>query len=282
MAIVGTENPSEAERLHRRMMRYCLTGLAAILGSGVALGLVQANVQEWARANNQDQYLVRYVGLTMNSGLAEITQSMAFQAVAWAVIGAAIAVWIDFAIRRWSKNKTIVTLCALGILVVLIGVGWFYFSPRAPILTEQEKKDRIANIDRLMVQLNMMKAASDRAKYVLENWQSQAMTDPSGLTVAILLISAGFYASFELKSLERSFANRKGTADLFKADFPDCYGKTSAFNSEINRITGHKAELLFTLQNNTKLADFRSTMPDCEKWINSRIEAAEERRQQYN
>lgn len=55
-----------------------------------------------------------------------------------------------------------------------------------------------------------------------------------------------------------------------------------ANNSEINRIIGHKAELLFTLQNDTKLADFRATMSDCEKWINSRIEAADKKRQRYN
>jgi len=82
--------------------------------------------------------------------------------------------------------------------------------------------------------------------------------------------------------LERSFVGRKDMADLFKSDDPDCNGKSNALHAEIFRINAHKgAELLFTLLNDTKLADFRAVVPECEKWVNARIEAANKKLAEY-
>ncbi len=68
---------AELERFQRKALRYAVTCLAAVLGSGVILALVQANVQEWAKANSQDQYLVKYAGPIVDR-LIELTQSSAF------------------------------------------------------------------------------------------------------------------------------------------------------------------------------------------------------------
>lgn len=100
-----TGSAGEAEKLHRRTMRLIVTGIAALLGSGIIISLVQSNVQEWAKANNQDQYLVKYAGPIMDS-LAQVTQSTTFLAAAWAIIGGAVVLWVDYALRgRAAKKK---------------------------------------------------------------------------------------------------------------------------------------------------------------------------------
>lgn len=96
------KNDDEREKPYRSVARLALTGLAAVLGSGIILGVVQANVQEWAKATGQDQYLVRYVGPIIDS-LAGMTQSPIFLAIAWGIIGGASALWLDYALRRRAK-----------------------------------------------------------------------------------------------------------------------------------------------------------------------------------
>jgi hypothetical protein len=139
-------------------------------------------------------------------------------------------------------------------------------------LSDSEKKDRVALLDRLMVQLNTMKASGVRARDISENWQYQVQTDPNNFIILLTQVANGFYtADTELKSLERLFAGRKDIADLFNSDYPDCNGKSNALHSEIFRINTHKgAELLFTLLNDTKLAEFRAAAPECEKWAGAR------------
>jgi hypothetical protein len=129
-------------------MRYALTGLAAVLGSGFILGLVQANVQEWAKANAQDQYLVRYAGLVVDR-LAELTQSSAFFAIAWAVIGAAAILWIDYAVRRRTKKMAI----ALYVLALaLIGLAtWILFHPVKQVEAAQSPQSNISDAERAAI-----------------------------------------------------------------------------------------------------------------------------------
>jgi hypothetical protein len=88
--------------LRKHLTRLVLTALAAVLGSGVVLGIVQANVQEWAKASGNDQYLVKYSGPTLDR-LAEITSSGPFVFVTAMLIGGALSLWADTFVRRWLE-----------------------------------------------------------------------------------------------------------------------------------------------------------------------------------
>ena len=124
------------DRFYRRLVRLAMTGLAGLLGSGVILGVVQSNVQEWAKANKQDQYLVKYAGPILE-GLAQITQSPTFLAIAWAGIGGAAILWIDYAIRRRTKMTAIVLYFLAACLVGL--ATWILLNPRPD--TQSAKPD---------------------------------------------------------------------------------------------------------------------------------------------
>jgi hypothetical protein len=190
-----------------------------------------------------------------------------------------------FSLKGMEAPTAVVVALLLSVPVAIywqINYGPFAHKAEAP-LSDSEKKDRIALIDRLMVQLNMMKSSALRARDISENWQYQVQTDPNNFLVSLALVANGFYASdVELKSLERMFAGRKDIADLFKADYPDCNEKSNALYAEISRISAHKgADLMFTLLNDTKLADFRAVVPECEKWSNARIDAVNKKRVEY-
>jgi hypothetical protein len=101
--------------------------------------------------------------------------------------------------------------------------------------------------------------------------------------IGISQAANGFYSSnAELKSLEIQNEGRADLAPILKTDYPDCNGKTNALHSEIFRINNHKgADLVFTLLNDTKLADFRTSAPECQKWANARIDAVNKKRAEY-
>jgi len=133
---------AETERFHRQVLRYVMTGLAAVLGSGVILGLVQANVQEWAKANSQDQYIVKYARPIVDR-LAELTQSSAFFAIAWAVIGGAAILWIDYTIRRRTKKMA---LALYIIALTLAGLAtWILFQPAKQTESTQSSQSNISD-----------------------------------------------------------------------------------------------------------------------------------------
>lgn len=66
--------------------------------SGVG-GWLQANVQEWAKANKQDQYLVEYWEPLVN-GVALIAHSGLFVFLCGLFVGGALYAWIEYFFRR--------------------------------------------------------------------------------------------------------------------------------------------------------------------------------------
>lgn len=84
--------------------RYLLTGCAFIFGSCMLGGWLQANVQEWAKASGQDQYLVGLAGPLM-ARLADVAQSQVLIAIGWASIGGAVILWLDYTLRRIGKKS---------------------------------------------------------------------------------------------------------------------------------------------------------------------------------
>lgn len=108
--------------------RYIVTACAFLFVTCLLGGLLQANVQEWAKATGQDQYLVRYAGVFV-SKLADLTQSTAFLAIAWSFIGGASFLWIDYALRRRTKKMGI-TLLVVAVFVAAFGL-WILLNPNA-------------------------------------------------------------------------------------------------------------------------------------------------------
>jgi hypothetical protein len=47
---------------------------------------------------------------------------------------------------------------------------------------------------------------------------------------------------------------------------------TQALQQEVVRIRDHKADVIFTLINDTKLADWKNTLPECDKWVQAKSE----------
>ena len=130
--------------------RYLLTACAFLFVTCLLGGWLQANVQEWAKANGQDQYLVRYVGPSM-SRLAEITQSPVFLAIAWSVIGGSLILWIDYALRRRTKKMgTVLLLLAAAIAGIAI---WVLVAPEAA-QPEQQRRKRPLNKQRSRIPIS--------------------------------------------------------------------------------------------------------------------------------
>jgi len=116
----------EKERLRRRAMRLIVTGIAALLGTGGVMSLVQSNVQEWAKANNQDQYLVKYASPIMDR-VADFAKSAFFLPVTCAIIGGAVFLWLDYALRQRTKKMGI-GLLILALVIAGLGV-WVLLNP---------------------------------------------------------------------------------------------------------------------------------------------------------
>lgn len=114
--------------------RYILTACAFVFVTCLLGGWLQANVQEWAKASGQDQYIVRFAGPAMTR-LAEITETPAFIAIAWSFIGGSLILWIDYALRRRAKTMGI-ALLVIAVVVAFAG-AWVLLSPPAKQVSEQ-------------------------------------------------------------------------------------------------------------------------------------------------
>ena len=152
-----------------------------------------------------------------------------------------------------------------------------------PTLTEAEKNSRANIVSQLETQLAFMRSTADRARDLLDNWQYKAQSSASDFRDSAALVSSGFYSSSSLlRSLAMQSEKMTDLADLTKPDFPDCDLKSQAFFAEVDRITSRRnIDVVFTLLNNIKLSDFRSILPECQKWIEDRTQAIRKRRTQY-
>jgi hypothetical protein len=88
----------------RSAFRFIMTIAATILGAGTISPLVGANWQEWAKANGQDQYLVKYAGPYMDR-LTALSDSWWFTFATGFFVGGAVCLWIDYLIRRRSHQQ---------------------------------------------------------------------------------------------------------------------------------------------------------------------------------
>lgn len=128
--------------------RYIVTVFAFIFISCLLGGWLQANVQEWAKASGQDQYLVKYAGPAMDK-LEELTRNSLFLAIAWSVIGGSLILWLDYALRRRTKTMGIVLLI-LGVGIICIA-GWILTHPVERSDALQSTKSNISDAERAAI-----------------------------------------------------------------------------------------------------------------------------------
>jgi hypothetical protein len=81
----------------RTITRAIVTLIAFVLGTAIAVPIIQANVQELAKARGWDQFLVAHWPAMVK--WAEITQSPWLIFAAGFFIGGAICMWLDYYLR---------------------------------------------------------------------------------------------------------------------------------------------------------------------------------------
>lgn len=147
----------------RHFTRLALTALAAVLGSGVILGLVQANVQEWAKASGNDQYLVKYTGPAMDR-LAAFTSSGPFVFITAMIVGGALFLWADSFVKRWSEwrisqsgkifsikniDRRLASMTTLFILIIAVVMcaAWVAYENRPRTQSQTDIAPRGTNLE---------------------------------------------------------------------------------------------------------------------------------------
>lgn len=84
--------------------RTIITLLGSAAATGIVVPIIQANVQEWAKAQGYDQFMVKYSEPTIAS-LIEIMQSPLFIVGAAVLMGGALWSWTDHVFRQWQLNR---------------------------------------------------------------------------------------------------------------------------------------------------------------------------------
>jgi hypothetical protein len=92
--------------------RWIISGVAFVLGTCAVGGWIQANVQEWAKATGQDQYLVMLAQYFAEPGsaitaVAAIVRSDWFVGSALFSTGFAIALWVEYLFRRRATGTSV-------------------------------------------------------------------------------------------------------------------------------------------------------------------------------
>lgn len=184
---------------------------------------------------------------------------------------------------------------ALGLTIALAGgVYWQLYHgplnqlgqiapPKQP-LTPPEIAFRVQHIDQILSSLGVVKDSIAASRDILDNWQYQIQTngpDDFMSHVATIYNNMAFGGFIGVRNAVNDIPNIPDIRDLGKQDAPDCVGKTRAFYDELKRIKDHKADMIFTLINDTKMADWRIVIPECEKWVNDRIAIAKRVRGNY-
>jgi hypothetical protein len=180
----------------------------------------------------------------------------------------------------------------LGLAVALAaGVYWqIHYGPNRTAVTQtqvqrpspDEIRNKVKSIDDIVTALDYIKQGAVKSHDLLEGWSYRITVDgPDAFMIEVGNIY-GYFSGIGALGLSNAF---KATTYLdirqlaTTSDMPDCSGKTLAFYSELKRIKEHKgADMVFILMNDTKLADWRAIIPECDKWATERLEVAKKKR----
>jgi hypothetical protein len=121
----------------RRIPRGATSILAGLLAAAYLTPLVYSSLQGWLDQGSSFSAF-RYTEPAM-SGLAEITQTTAFVFTAGFFIGAALLLWIDYALRRRTQEMGLI-LVGIGLGTFIIGVGIYLFPATAALQSANDSR----------------------------------------------------------------------------------------------------------------------------------------------
>lgn len=193
--------------------RLIVTVLAFIFVTSGLGGFFQANVQEWAKANNQDQYLVKYLGPAMNE-LVAITQSPWFIFITGALVGAMVYAWVDYCLRKRVVVQTLPASPSAPAPVDWSPIDIFerftcleaacYLHGKYPALASAKELNNEPEIYQYIREF-------DAAKTELNFYLSDGQIDP-GRAIVSYLMRKELDAYFEKKGMNPEFMDRKSRA----------------------------------------------------------------------
>jgi hypothetical protein len=109
----------------RRIPRGVTSILAGLLAAAYVAPLVHFSLQGWLEAQGLTLTAFRYTEPAM-SELSEITQTAAFVFTAGFFIGAALLLWIEYALRRRTQEMGLI-LVGIGLGTFVVGIGIYLF-----------------------------------------------------------------------------------------------------------------------------------------------------------
>jgi hypothetical protein len=99
--------------------------VAGLLAAAYLAPLVHFSLQGWLEAEGPTYSAFRYTEPVMSS-LAEFTQTASFIFTAGFFIGAALLLWIDYALRRRTQEMGLI-LVSIGLGTFVVGIGIYLF-----------------------------------------------------------------------------------------------------------------------------------------------------------
>lgn len=172
---------------------------------------------------------------------------------------------------------------ALGLAVTFVGSliyeAYYSQTPRQrPAISDTDRQNIISATTQVITAMTLMQSGAKMGLELLDNWQYKIQTNGADDFMRQLVpIENIFYSGMaRLVDTKKTFQGIRQIMPLVKTDdAPPCFVKTAEFYAEIKRLQEHKADLVFTLVNDTKFADWRAVLPECKSWIEKRLDAAD-------
>jgi hypothetical protein len=193
-----------------------------------------------------------------------------------------------FLLRKLEPLPAITLGLAIAVVVVAFYQNWA--DHRAPQNTLTPAEISVARnvMKQIVSSLGYVKDELDDAHKTLDTWHYEIQVngpdkflDHIG-TIYNNMTFAGFTGmSNSIFGLDQK--KYPDIAQIAKNNSPDCSAKTLAFYNEVKRIKEHPgADMIFILINDTKMAEWRAALPECDKWIVVRMSEATKVQEKYD
>jgi hypothetical protein len=149
----------------------------------------------------------------------------------------------------------------------------------------EDRKKILQGLLTMINYLSIAKTFEDRAYDLIDNWANKKQTGgPDDFMDQLENLQTGYH------SVINGFPYILGTLPyapdvqaLTKVEvIPDCLERTRSVYAEIKKIKENKgADVAFTAEDNTKLAEWRAGVPECDKWISDRLDATKKKYIEY-
>ena len=119
----------------RRVPRWVPTIFAGLFATIFLLPLISSHVRQWAEARGH--MLLLDAATRVMSGLGDASQTTEFVFITGFFIGAALLLWIDYALRRRTYGGGAqdmgLIIAGIGLTTFVIGLGIYFFPPPTPV-----------------------------------------------------------------------------------------------------------------------------------------------------